>query len=230
MWHMEITYLGHACFRLKGKNAVVVTDPYDKSVGFLMPKMSADIITISHDHEDHNAFSRISGTTRRPQPYVIRAPGEYEVSGVGVFGWGTFHDGEQGTLRGKNTIYTIHMDNLTLAHLGDLGEPLSDQYVDYLGRVDILFTPVGGYYSLSARDAEKVIARLKPSIVIPMHYKTPEHNQETFGMMDGVQTFLKEMEVEMPVPKHTLKITDLDLPEETEVVVLTKDDPASSAP
>ena len=102
---MDITYLGHAAFKLKGKEATVVTDPFDKKmVGFAMPQSSADIVTISHEHDDHNACQQVSGTARRPEPYVIRAPGEYEVSGVGVFGWRSFHDQQEGAERGTNTI------------------------------------------------------------------------------------------------------------------------------
>lgn len=219
---MEITYLGHSAFKLRGKQATVVTDPYGKSVGFLMPKVSADLVTVSHGHEDHNAYDRVGGTTRREKPYVITAPGEYEVSSVGVFGWGSYHDRVLGKERGANTVYTIHMDNLTLAHMGDIGELPSDELYERLGLVDILFVPVGGVYTIGPEEAAKVVARLKPALVIPMHYRTADHNQETFGKMETVEAFLKAMDMEVTEMPTELKITELDLPEETEVVVLKR--------
>jgi L-ascorbate metabolism protein UlaG (beta-lactamase superfamily) len=217
---MEITYLGHSSFKLKGKTATLVTDPYEKSVGFLMPKVSADIITVSHDHADHNAVHRVAGTTRRPEPYVINAPGEYEISQVGVFGWRSHHDGEEGNVRGRNTIYTIHMDMMNIVHLGDLGHSLSDELIENLGLVDVLCIPVGGVYTIDAKEAVKVIATLKPSIVIPMHYKLANHSQDVYGGLAEVSQFLKEMEVDMVEPINSLKVTDADLPEETEVKIL----------
>ena len=123
---MEITYLGHSAFKIKGKSATIVTDPYDKGVGFTMPKVSADIVTLSHKHEDHSAANKVSGTARRDEPYVIEAPGEYEVNGIGVFGWGSFHDDKKGEERGKNTIYTYMVDGIRLGHLGDLGHEIDD--------------------------------------------------------------------------------------------------------
>jgi L-ascorbate metabolism protein UlaG (beta-lactamase superfamily) len=217
---MEITYLGHSSFKFKGKTATVVCDPYDKYVGFVMPKVSADIVTVSHDHKDHNTLLRVSGTSRRPEPFVIRAPGEYEVSQVGVFGWGSYHDQEEGSARGKNTIYTIHMDMLNIVHLGDLGHMLSDEMIENLGAVDILCVPVGGTYTLDAATAARVTKRLKPAIVLPMHYKLEQHDVEAFGSLVGIELFLKEMDAEKKDSLPLLKVTEQDLPEETEVVVL----------
>src|SRR5579885_2961426 len=99
---MEITYLGHSSFKLKGKNGTVVTDPYDSSIGLVLPSTSADIVTVSHQHSDHNATQKINGTTRRQKPFLITDPGEYEVGGISVFGMSTFHDAENGAQRGTN--------------------------------------------------------------------------------------------------------------------------------
>jgi len=218
---MDISYLGHSSFKLKGKNAAVITDPYDKSsTGFSMPSSSADIVTISHDHKDHNAASSISGTARRPQPYIINAPGEYEVSGVGVFGWRTYHDDKKGEERGKNTLYSIHMDGFRIVHLGDLGHMLSEEEAENIGEVDILMVPVGGHYTIDAATAVKIITMLQPSIVIPMHYKTASHNPEIFAEISELDSFIKEMGLEGIEAQDKLKITETDLPEEVEVVVL----------
>jgi L-ascorbate metabolism protein UlaG (beta-lactamase superfamily) len=217
---MEITYLGHSSFRLKGKTATVVTDPFGKSTGLTMPKMSADIITVSHDDDDHNATWRVSGTTRRPEPYIIQAPGEYEISQVGVFGWKSYRDSQEGVQRGRNTIYTIHMDMLNIVHLGSLGHALSDELIENLGAVDILCVPVGGGEVIDEKVAVQITERLKPALVIPMHFKTPHHDQERFASLSRVDAFLKAMEVDVEEPVSTIKVVDIDLPEETVVKVM----------
>src|SRR5476651_2152451 len=109
---MEITYLGHSCFKLKGKNGVVVTDPYDSTIGLVLPNTSADIVTVSHQHADHNAVAKINGTARRPKPFIVNDPGEYEIGGISVFGMSTFHDDNGGADRGNNTVFSIFMDDL----------------------------------------------------------------------------------------------------------------------
>lgn len=164
---MEITSLGHSSFRLKGKTATVVTDPYDPAmVGLAFPKhVAADIVTVSHDHGDHNAVGNLEG-----RPFVVRGPGEYEIKGVGIVGIGVYHDTENGAQRGSNTIYRIELDGLSFVHLGDLGHSLSADQVDTLDGVDILFVPVGGYYTIDAPTAAALVNKISPSIVIPMHY------------------------------------------------------------
>lgn len=218
---MEITYLGHSAFKIRGKSASVVTDPYSKkSTGFSMPKVSADIVTISHEHEDHNAVDRVSGTVRRAAPYVIRAPGEYEVSGVGVFGWGSTHDDRAGKERGKNTMYTIMCDGVTIGHLGDLGTTLNDDQIEGLGIIDVLLVPVGGVYTINPEQAVEVVNQLQPSWVIPMHYKTPAHNSQTFGELAEVEAFIKAMGGTSE-RMETLTLVAGQSKEEVLVVVLT---------
>lgn len=218
---MEITYLGHSAFKLRGKKTTLVTDPYASSVGFDMPKVSADIISVSHQHEDHNAIKKVNGSSRTQEPYVITAPGEYEVSGVGVFGWQTYHDSVSGEERGKNTVYVIHIDGLRICHLGDLGHTLSDSQIQQIGEVDILLIPVGGHYTIDAKQAVEVIKELQPSIVIPMHYQTPKHDSKIFAQVAPLAPFLTEMGVEEKIEaKDKLVINFTDLPEETTVEVL----------
>lgn len=218
---MEITYVGHSCFKLKGKKATVVTDPYlPKVTGFVMPSIAADIVTISHNHDDHNAADKISGTSRREKPYVIAAPGEYEVSGVGVFGWGSYHDDKGGADRGKNTIYTIHIDGVAIGHLGDLGHSLSEEQVANIGLIDVLLVPVGGYHTISPETAAEVIAAIQPSYAVPMHYQTEEHNQDLFAKVTPLTAFLKVMGDQYQT-KNSLEVSGNNQPEETEIVVLT---------
>lgn len=211
---MEIRYLGHASFRIKGKKAILVTDPYDPYLGFKMAKVSADIILVSHDHKDHNNVAAV-GKTVRKEPFVISGPGEYEILGISVFGIASFHDNSGGKERGKNTIYIINLDGMRLVHLGDLGHKLDDQQLEEVNGADILFVPVGGVYTVGPKEAVEVVGQIQPKIVIPMHYKVPGLTLD----LVPVDEFLKEMGVEVkPVPR--LVISKDKLPEEREVVVL----------
>lgn len=214
---MEITYLGHAAFRIKGKTATVVTDPYaPEHVGLKFPKhISADIVTVSHDHPDHNAIHEIEGAS-----YVVNGPGEYEIKGVGVIGLSTFHDEEKGAKRGKNTIYRIEMDGLSIVHLGDLGHTLSAEEVDALDGVDILMVPVGGFYTINPAGAATVINEIEPSIVLPMHYGRTELAAKTFGSLATREEFLKEIGKEDVAPQPKLTVTKDKLPEQMQVVIL----------
>ena len=213
---MDITYLGHSSFKLRGKGATVVTDPYDSAmVGLKFPKhIEGDIVTVSHNHEDHNAVSQVEGT-----PYVVKGPGEYEIKGVGVVGLPVFHDDVQGASRGKNTIYRIEIDGVAIVHLGDVGHALTSGQVDSLDGVDVLFVPVGGIYTIDAGQAVAIIHEVEPSIVIPMHYGRPELNQKSFGELAPLATFLKEIGKEGQ-PQAKFSITKDKIPEELQVVVL----------
>jgi L-ascorbate metabolism protein UlaG (beta-lactamase superfamily) len=215
---MEITYFGHSAFKIKGKNGTVVTDPFADSVGLSFPKVSADIVTISHDHQDHNSAQRVSGTARRAEPFVVAYPGEYEVGGISIFGTQTFHDASQGSERGKNTVFSIVVDDLRVCHLGDLGHELSASQLEEIGVIDVLLCPVGGFYTIDPKQALAVIQQIEPSYIIPMHYQTPKHSQ-VFAEVQPLEVFLKEYGVQ-PVPQPKLVVEKGKLPEETELVVL----------
>ena len=217
---MDITYLGHSAFKLRGRQASVVTDPYESSVGFSMTRVAADIVTVSHAHGDHNNVAAVSGTARRQQPFLIQAPGEYEVSGISVFRIRSFHDNKQGVERRNNTVYLIHIDELVVAHVGDLGHILSDKQVEEIGEVDVLLVPVGGHYTLDPKQALEVVNQLQPSIVIPMHYNTDKHQQKTFSKVLGVDAFLAEGGFDSAKRLSKLTLTKSTLPSEMEVVVL----------
>jgi L-ascorbate metabolism protein UlaG (beta-lactamase superfamily) len=216
---MDISFLGHSSFKLRGKEATVVTDPYDPYVGFKMPKVSADIVTVSHQHQDHNNVAAVSGTTRRKEPFVINAPGEYEVMGVSVFGYASFHDKVKGAKRGKNTIFVIHIDDVVIAHLGDLGHVLPQKLADEINGVDVLLVPVGGVFTIGPKGADKVISQLEPSVVVPMHYKTKDL---AFKELAPVEKFLGQVGVEEARREKKLSLTKSSLPEEREVVVLRR--------
>lgn len=218
---MTINYHGHSCFKLKGKLGTVITDPYESSIGFSSSALSADIVTVSHNHADHNAVTKVKGTSRRDKPFLIDYPGEYEVGGVSVFGTKVFHDDEKGAQRGENIVYVILLDGIRLCHLGDLGHELTEDQISKIGPVDVLFLPVGGVYTVDPQRAIKIARALDPSVVIPMHYKTNEHDAKTFGELKTVEEFLNEYGTEVkPVDKLTLEMGRL--PEETELVVLSR--------
>ncbi len=204
--------MGHASFRLKGKQKTVVTDPYGEDVGKFPKDVEADVMTVSHGHFDHNAKEKVKGT-----PFVIDGPGEFEVGGVSVVGIPLFHDDKHGEDRGANTAFVIEMDGLRVAHLGDLGHKLSESELEEIGSIDIALVPVGGTYTIGAKQAKEVVSQIDPSYVIPMHYK-----QEgiTIEGLAGLDEFLKEMGKPDIVPVAKLSVVADKVPEELTVVVL----------
>lgn len=215
---MEIRYIGHSCFELKNKNLSIITDPYHDEVGFKLPKLKANIITISHDHFDHNNVESVDSAYGDKAPFVVKNAGGYEVEGVLVEGIQTFHDDKSGALRGLNTVYDIKIDGMTICHLGDLGSDLTEEQVEELDGVDILFVPVGGKYTLDAEEAAKVVGKIEPRIVIPMHYMVDGLKID----VEGVDKFIKDMGL-TPEKLDSLKIEKKDLPVEgMRLVVLNR--------
>lgn len=214
---MDIYWYGQAFFKLKGKMASVIIDPFDPGfTGLKLPKdLAADIVLKTHDHGDHNNVKAISGS-----PAIFDGPGEYESKGVIVTAIASFHDNSEGKERGLNTIYNVLIDGLNIVHLGDLGQnELTEAQVQEIDRTDILLIPVGSIYTIDARTAATVAAQLEPKIIIPMHYGGVEGLKFP---LDPVEKFLKEMGAEgvQAVPKLT--ITKDKLPDEPQVVVLIK--------
>lgn len=162
---MIIEYLGHSCFKLINQNNIVfVTDPYTK-VGYEMPKIKADIVTCSHGHFDHCYLDGVDCED------VIRTVGEYTVFETKIISKTSFHDPKQGTLRGINTIFTLNIDGMSVCHLGDLGESCSQELLEKIGHPDILLLPIGGTYTIDAKQAKEYVDAVQPKIVIPMHYR-----------------------------------------------------------
>ncbi len=213
---MEITHLGHSSFKIRGKQAAVLTDPFDpQMLGIKFPKTEADVVTVSHKHADHNFISLVEGT-----PVIISGPGEYEVKGIKIVGVSVYHDNEKGAQRGKNTVYRIQVDGISIVHCGDLGHKFDDGQLEQLSGVNILMVPVGGFYTIDAPLALEVVSQIDPDIIIPMHYNTPTLNQTAFGKLSSVEVFLKQMGKEGLVPQPKLSITKDKLPPEPMVVVL----------
>lgn len=210
---MEITWLGHSCFRVRTRDAVIVMDPFSKFGGLDMGRPRADIVTVSHDHPGHSYTAGVKGN---PEPKIVSGPGEYEISGIFITGIRTYHDAEQGAKHGKNTVYLLESESMTFAHLGDLGHALNDTQADLMSNVDILFVPVGGGNSLDPVKASEVITQIDPQVVIPMHFKTNE-KQTTLA---GVEQFCKEMGLTDWKREERLTIRKSDLAENTQVMVL----------
>ncbi len=214
---MLIIYHGLSCFELQGKEKTVVTDPYGEGYGLKLPRLQADIITVSHSHADHNNTKGTQGFQKKDsQPFIITGPGEYEFKEVNILGIPTFHDSSEGEERGENTVYSIILDGIKICHLGDLGHILTDEQVETIGEVDILFLPVGGIYTINASKAVEVVNQLEPKIVVPMHYRLPN----LILKLDPVEKFLKEIEVkEETVDKFRISRKDL-LIDKMKIVVI----------
>lgn len=212
---MIITWQGHSCFKIQDKvgldGITLVTDPYDKKIGLKLPNFEADIVTISHDHYDHNNVSGLRG-----KPYIIDRAGEYDVKGILIEGIDSYHDEKDGKERGKNLIYRFVIDEINIAHLGDLGHALGNGQLEKLAGIDILLVPVGGNYTIDAKQAVSIISQIQPRIIIPMHYKVKNLKVD----IEGVDKFIKELGIK-PTEEEKLKINKKDLPaEDMELVIL----------
>lgn len=214
---VDIWWYGQACFRIKGKDASVVVDPFNSQFTGLSPlKLEADIVCVTHDHGDHNDVSVVMGVEGK-EPFVIKGPGEYEISGVNIVGIASFHDEKEGAQRGKNTIYNISIDEVNIVHLGDLGQKkLTQTQVEALSSCDVLLIPVGGTYTIDGRDAPDIIAQVEPKIVVPMHFKVEKLK---FPLADE-GAFLSSMGKEKPEAVGKLSVSRERIPEEMQVVLL----------
>lgn len=220
---IDIWFYGQACFKVKGKTASVVFDPYDEEfTGLPKLKVDGDIVCVTHSHQDHNNFAAVKNSTETDEgnsPFVISGPGEYEKKGVTVVGISSFHDDKQGAERGKNTIYNVKIDEVNFVHLGDFGQKkLTQDQVEQLSSCDVLMIPVGGVYTIEAKDAPDIIAQIEPKIIVPMHYKLPGLKFD----LAAVKEFLSVMGKESAEGQQKLSVSKEKLPEEPEIVVLEK--------
>jgi len=211
---MRITWIGHSCFEIRTGEGIVVTDPFIKEVPYAFPRLTADVVTVSHDHDDHNAAGRVGG-----RPSVAQTAGEHRVAkGLRVTGIPSWHDDAGGARRGANLIFQIEAERLVLAHLGDLGVPLTDEQRSALSRVDVLMVPVGGYYTIGAATAA-TLARSLPNVrvVFPMHYRTELIADWPIAPVDE---FLRTMDNVRHIGSSSVVLTRATLPEALEVWVL----------
>jgi len=208
---MDITWLGYSCFRIKGKEVTVITDPYPPGLGYSLGRPQADIVTVSHSHPEHSYTQGISGGTK-----VIKGPGEYELKGTFITGIATWHDANEGQKLGKNTVYLLELDSLILCHLGDLGHQLSSELIEELGDIDVLFLPVGGVSTIGGATAAEIVRRLTPKVAIPMHYKTSTLKKD----LEPLDKFLKEMGIKESVSQPKLAVSRSNVPVSTQVIIL----------
>lgn len=215
---VDIWFYGQACFKVKDKSTTLVFDPYTPEfVGLAAPRLEADIVCISHEHEDHNNATMVKGVEEGKTPFVISGPGEYEKLGVNVVGVASYHDDREGAERGKNTIYMVSIDEVNIVHLGDLGQKkLTQEQAEQLSLCDVLLIPTGGVYTIAADDAPDIISQLEPKIIVPMHYSVPGLKFD----LAPVSAFLSTMGKENSETQPKLSVSREKLPEETEVVVL----------
>lgn len=214
---MKVKWLGHSCFLISGDSGVrIITDPYDaggfkSGLNYQPVREAADIVTISHEHSDHNCVKDITGT-----PEIIRKTGHHETMGVEIDGILTCHDKTSGRQRGLNTVFCLNVDGVRVCHLGDLGHELSAKEIEAIGRIDVLMIPVGGHFTIDAAEATRVAVALKPRIVFPMHFKTAALNLP----ITGVEDFLTGQPHVKRLDASEVEITKANLPQETEVWVL----------
>lgn len=208
---MEIVWLGHSCFRIRAREATVVTDPCPPTSGYNIGKPTADIVTVSHAHENHSYTKAVAG-----HPRIIDGPGEYEIHNAFFTGISTYHDTEKGAQRGRNVCFVIEMEDIKVCHLGDLGHTPSAEQAEEMTGADVLLIPVGGGSALDGARAAEVVALLEARLVVPMHYRT-----EAFkGELEPPDRFLKEMSVTKVEPQPKLTISRGSLPSDTQVVLL----------
>jgi L-ascorbate metabolism protein UlaG (beta-lactamase superfamily) len=207
---MEITWYGRACFRLRGRDATVISDPCPPSTGFVAGRHDIDLLTISHQHPDHTYTRSITAGL------TLTRPGEYEFRELLITGVRTFHDGERGAVRGENIVFAVEIDGVHVCHLGDLGHLLAEEQLSELGPIDVLLVPVGGHVTLSPAEAAEVVAQVSPRIVIPMHYAVDGLSAD-LGEPDK---FLHEMGAADAARQPKAAITAGNLPEAAQVVLL----------
>ncbi len=211
---MEVKWYGHASFLITTDQGIkIIMDPYKPGGGILYGPIpdKADIVTVSHDHSDHNYVAGLPGT-----PQVIQGAGRHEAKGIVFEGLFTYHDSCRGSERGENTIFTFVADGIKVCHLGDLGHVLTETEIDALGGIDMLLIPVGGFYTIDPKEATTVAGQLRPKLLIPMHFKTEKC---TFPI-EPVDAFLEGKRAVNRVDGSTYSFTKGELGVEVGIVVL----------
>lgn len=206
---MNIHWLGHASFLIESGNMHLITDPFDENLGYPVWEQALDLVTVSHEHWDHNAADRLKG-----KPRVVRGPGHFELGNFIISGLSSFHDKSGGSERGENNIYKISAEGLNLLHLGDLGHALTARQLAEIGAVDVLMIPVGGKYTINAREAFDIVNAIHPRIVIPMHFNTPHLSFK----LAPVEEF--SCQFDRVIKKPYLQITQTGTHVPTEVIIL----------
>jgi len=198
---------------LKGRKSVIF-DPF-KGTGLPEPKAKADIVLCSHNHSDHNN----AGAVKHDKSVVLEGfTGTRQIDSVSIRGVATFHDDAQGGKRGRNSVYVVGLDDITFCHVGDLGQALSTSQLSEMGAVDVLFVPVGGFYTIGPEEARKVMGSLKPRITVPMHYRM--HGMSaTFDKLSTVEDFVRKGDNAKRLDGPSFTVTKADLAEKAQIVI-----------
>ena len=207
---MEIVWINHSCFVLRGETITVLTDPYSSEIGESTSFPEADIMISSNDHPNHSNTAAVPG-----EGYVVKTPGEYDIGGTYIKSIATTLQNESGSPM-RNLITIIEMDKLTVAHLGDLGEIPPSRHLEELNHVDVLLVPAGDNGTISPQQAARIVNLTEPKIVIPMHYKT----DSTRIQLETADKFLEELGYQQEPPQNRLQVTDTNLPAERKIVIL----------
>ena len=209
---MKIKWLGHSSFLIESKRGIkIITDPFDETLGYKLPRIKVNIVTISHEHFDHNYVRGVKG-----RPIVFKGIVKRESHKMEFRGVSSYHDSVFGSKRGTNTIFIIKADGLNLCHLGDLGHILSPDKLTEIGFIDILFIPVGGFYTIDSAQATQIVNDIKPRITIPMHYKTEAIKLS----IDPVEVFLSNKNNVKRLESNEFEIEKDTLPENNQILVL----------
>lgn len=215
---MDITWLGHACFRLRGRDVAILTDPYEGTDwGYPPLSVAASVVTVSNSHPHHAGLSAVEGQKR-----VLHGPGEYEIGGALIWGVRTkSRTAADAPPAAKNTAYVIQLEELTVCHLGDLASsPLSTEELERIKDSDVLLVPVGGHCTINATQAAEVVAQIEPKIIVPMHYATDD--TRGYLELDEVERFCRELGASEASPRARLSVTPSSLPSEPTVVLLER--------
>ncbi len=214
---MKVKWYGHAAFLITSEKGIkIIIDPYESGayggqLSYGKIKDEADIVLTSHDHADHNDTKSLPGS-----PQVIKGSGTKNIKGISIIGISTFHDTSKGSERGENTIFVLTVDDMKICHLGDLGHILNEKEIKEIGSIDILMIPVGGFYTIDAKEATRVAEQIKPKVLIPMHFKTSKCGFPIAPVVD----FLKDKTNYKKAGTSEVSFTKTDLPQKMEIVVL----------
>ena len=193
---MKLKWYGHSCFGLTFANgATIITDPFDDTTGYPLCTAHADAVTSSHDHFDHNHIASVSGN-----PVMVNTPGVHEINGVKITGTASFHDPEEGALRGKNVIFAIEAEGLKLVHLGDLGHMPNAEQLEAIKNADVIMMPIGGTFTITTPQAVELIAQAKPRTALAMHFHNaycqfPITDEKEFAALTGAVEMPNEIEI-----------------------------------
>lgn len=207
----EIKWFGHNCFRIRAKEATVITDPVDRVTGYSMSKQTADIVSLSHEHQGHINLNAV-----RPEFQTVRGPGEYEMHDVFITGIRTYHDDKRGAERGYNTCYMIELEGMMFCHLGDLGHPISGEVAESMANADVLMVPAGGKDIITPQQAAEIVGQLEPKVVIPMQYATEQGDRD----LGSLEAFCKALGVAQPEAIDKLSLRSSDLGETMRIITL----------